>query len=141
MQNKLSHKTGINIGESLPDFTCFDSNKKEIDFLLDENYVLIFVSNYCLYCIDLLPEIEKIKDVCKKHQLILFSTGDDEDNTEMQNYFNWKFPIVNLTEEEMEKYFKVVIHPFCIITNKNKVKQKGIIYNQKDFIVMYNNLI
>ncbi|WP_333879548.1 alkyl hydroperoxide reductase [Lysinibacillus capsici] len=138
MKNIPSHKTGINIGEVLPNLFCFDSDEKNVNLLPDENYILIFVSNYCVYCIDLLPEVEKIKDVSKKHKLILFSTGDDEDNIEMKKYFNWKFPIIHLTEEEMEKYFKVVKQPFCIITYKNKVKQKGVIYNQKDFIAMFN---
>ncbi|MEA0555085.1 methylamine utilization protein [Lysinibacillus irui] len=136
MKSIPSHKTGLNIGDELPELYFFHSDGKKVDLIKDECYILIFVSNYCLYCIDLLPEVEKIKNVSKKHKLILFSTGDNEDNIEMKKYFNWKFPIVHLTEDEMEKYFKVVKQPFCIITNKNEVKQKGVIYNQKDFIAM-----
>ncbi len=138
MKNILSHKTGINIGDELPDLYFLNLDGNKVDLIKDENYILVFVSNYCLYCIDLLPEVEKIKDVSTKHKLIIFSTGDNEDNIEMKKYFNWTFPIIHLNEDEMEKYFKVVKQPFCIITNKNKVKQKGVIYNQKDFVAMFN---
>lgn len=137
--NKLSSNTGIDLYNSIPQISFLDFNKKEFIFK-EDNYILIFISNYCIHCIDLLPELSKIEAKYTSYQIVLFSTGDNQENNDIDEYFKWQFPIISLSEEEMEKYFKVTILPFCIILIRNVVNQKGVIYNFKDFELMFNTI-
>lgn len=110
----------------------FDIYGKEVRLENNSNYILIFVSNYCVHCIDLLPEIEKISKDFPEYELIIFSTADVEENIEILEYFKWTFPIINLSENEMEKYFSVVKLPFCIVMSNSLIKN-AVIYNALDF--------
>ncbi|WP_201716132.1 TlpA family protein disulfide reductase [Rossellomorea arthrocnemi] len=130
---RSSHETGLEIGDDIPNLKFFDFNREQVIF--KGNCIFVFVSNYCAHCIDLLPELQGISDAGNS-KLILFSTGDISDNEEMHKYFNWNFQVVQLNEDEMEKYFGVVTLPFCMIINKNQVVKKGVIYNMDDYKYM-----
>ncbi|SEN75698.1 Thioredoxin [Paenisporosarcina quisquiliarum] len=111
----------------------FDIYGKEIRLGNNSNYILIFFSNYCVHCIDLLPEIEKISKDFPEYELIIFSTAAVEENLEIVKYFKWTFTIINLSEKEMEKYFSVVKLPFCIVMSNSLILKNAVIYNALDF--------
>lgn len=106
----------------------------------DKNIVLFFVSLECYHCVEMLPEISKI---IEKYSLevILFSTGNNEDSKEMIEFFEWNFPIISLTAEEMSNYFDIGLLPSVLFLNKEcYVDKKGVIYNINDFKFLYETL-
>ncbi|CAM4492425.1 hypothetical protein [Paenibacillus xylanexedens] len=73
---------------------------------------LIFLSLYCLRCVDLLPHIG---DIVTKQSMdtrfVILVDGDYETNKEMVEYFNWKMPVVQVESQEMGTEFAVYETP------------------------------
>ncbi|MBD8500059.1 TlpA family protein disulfide reductase [Paenibacillus arenosi] len=77
--------------------------------------VFIFVSLYCSYCVEFLPEIATLTEKCPDVDVILFCNGTIEEHDEMINYFDWKFPIVYMEPTEAERRYDVGEYPFIML--------------------------
>ncbi|MEK5640210.1 hypothetical protein BK138_28360 [Paenibacillus rhizosphaerae] len=96
--------------------------------------VLLFVSMHCTHCIDLLPHIDAMTQRNPSFSFQLISTGDEEDNRSMVEYFGWEFPVCSLDQGDMEAYFAVTYLPFMILVDESgKVTAKGVVYNADEF--------
>ncbi|OMD16935.1 hypothetical protein BSK66_09080 [Paenibacillus odorifer] len=101
--------------------------------------LIFFISVDCARCIELLPFISLISQNYNDYHLYIFSTGDEEINKEIRDYFEWKFPVITLSSKEMDDVYKVKIHPFVIISNNTgKVVNKGVVYNSNDMMMLIN---
>ncbi|MCL9661777.1 redoxin domain-containing protein [Paenibacillus hunanensis] len=128
---KLSSQSGLEIGSKLPALTFKNFNGENIALNSYTTPLLfIFVSLHCEHCVDLLPHIDVFKNKCN---IILFSNGDAEDHNEMQEYFQWNFPLISLSISEMKKIFEVEFLPFANIYDINhRLISKGVVYNESD---------
>lgn len=95
---------------------------------------LIFLSLYCLRCVDLLPHIG---DIVAKHAMdirfVVLVDGDYETNKEMVDYFNWSMPVVQVESQEMGIDFEVYETPTVQIYNADGIRiTSGIADEAKD---------
>lgn len=131
--NKKRQDTGLFVGCMLPtrSIQSFAGSFYKLEEL-DKPHILVFISMYCSYCIDLLPHLSNIQQDHNDHQLMLFSTGDDEDHKDMIEYFKWDFPVFHMDQDEMENLFDITLMPFLLVTNQRNVRHKGVAYNADD---------
>lgn len=95
---------------------------------------LIFLSLYCLRCVDLLPHIG---DIVANHAMdtrfVVLVDGDYETNKEMVDYFNWSMPVVQVESQEMGIDFEVYETPTVQIYNADGIRiTSGIADEAKD---------
>ncbi|WP_025675855.1 TlpA family protein disulfide reductase [Paenibacillus polymyxa] len=128
--NKKKEDVGLPVGSSLPsqEIQAFTGELCQLDEL-DKPSIMIFISMYCSFCIDLLPHLSQIQQEHSDYQLMLFSTGDDDDHRDMIEYFKWNFPVFHMDQSEMENWFDITQMPFIFVTNRNKVICKGVAYD------------
>lgn len=135
-----SKKDTLQTGEIIPEL-LLNGDTERIRLKTNQKTALIFVSTYCLYCIDLLPFLAEIeKDF--PYNLILFSTGEIEDNKEMKEYFAWDFPIISMDESKIKSELKVTAFPYTLIIDENgTITNQGVIYNYDDFKFLTDKII
>ncbi|MEY8741549.1 hypothetical protein AB9M62_18900 [Bacillales bacterium AN1005] len=63
--------------------------------------IYCFVSLYCKMCIDLLPNLNEFSE-----NFILITDGNQEENIEIQNAFNYTFPIISLDHDAFHDLIK-----------------------------------
>ncbi|WP_340012221.1 hypothetical protein MHI32_09525 [Paenibacillus sp. FSL H7-0690] len=126
----MNMENGPNIGGKIIDKSYFDQNGNEI--IIKNNTILFFISIYCVRCIQIMPFIKKISN-SKKVDFVLFSNGSHEDHKEMISRFKWKFPIIAIDDEHLERDFFIKTHPFfLIVDNFQTVYKKGTINNLEE---------
>ena len=130
-KKKLSSQSGLELNSSIPSLILEDFNG---EYLTLNSYkkptILIFVSLYCEHCVDLLPYIGLFKE---QYNMVLFSNGDKEDHQEMNEYFQWQFPLISMNINEMKEIFKVEFLPFVNIYNAEGILiSKGVVYKESD---------
>jgi len=79
--------------------------------------IVCFVSLYCKVCIDLLPDLNEVSG-----NFILITDGSLEENKEIQNAFNYIFPIISL---DHDAFHDLVKNTPCIlnIDNNNIIQE------------------
>ncbi|MNW41597.1 hypothetical protein D3C74_187410 [compost metagenome] len=93
--------------------------------------ILLFVSMHCVRCIELLPQIRDLR--LPNTGVVIFSTGDQEDHRELDDFLHNKWSIVSLSPEQMEEEFEVKTHPFCIAVDEHgRILNKGNVYSGED---------
>ncbi|MNW56440.1 hypothetical protein D3C74_341550 [compost metagenome] len=93
--------------------------------------ILLFVSMHCVRCIELLPQLRDLRLL--NTNIVIFSTGDQEDHRELDDFLQNKWSIVSLSSEQMEEEFEVKTHPFCIVADANgRILNKGNVYSGED---------
>lgn len=103
-----------------------DHNNKTIRLdKIKSKKVLIFVSIYCIRCIQLLPNLNAILDIPNIHPII-FSNGNQEENIEMSELFSKQVPIISLSEQEMIDDFGMKLHPSYMIIANGKIENGNI---------------
>lgn len=80
--------------------------------------VLIFVSIYCIRCIQLLPNLNEILNMPDVYPVI-FSNGEQDENLEMSELFPKQISIISLSEQDMINDFEIKLHPSYIIITDN----------------------
>lgn len=125
---------GLNLGEFIMNKEYNDQNDQLFNiYNLKGKKALIFVSMHCVRCIELLPEIRSVR--LPNTSVIIFSTGNQEDHEQLDDFFQRKMKIVSLTSEQMERDFSVTTHPFCIVVDEHQqVCNKGTVYTGKDLL-------
>jgi thiol-disulfide isomerase/thioredoxin len=93
------------------------------------NLLAIFVSVFCTHCVDLLPSL---KELSNEHQILLITNGSSEDNRDMIEYFEWTFPVLSLTNDEVNEYFNVSYFPFVVVYKDELVILKSVVYSLAD---------
>ncbi|WP_025850994.1 TlpA family protein disulfide reductase [Paenibacillus ehimensis] len=132
---KNPQNSGLAIGTAIPGMKLESWDKTSYTLsALSSFTAFIYVSMYCTYCIDLLPQLTHVQEKHSNCSIFLFSTGDEEDHRSMVEYFQWNFPIFHMDQSDMEEYFRVKYLPFMMLINKTgNVVSKGVIYNERDF--------
>ncbi|MNW44066.1 hypothetical protein D3C74_212830 [compost metagenome] len=121
-----------NLGELLTTKEYSDQNGQLVQLnTLKGTKILLFVSMHCVRCIELLPQI---RDLCLPNtNIVIFSTGDQEDHKELDEFLQKKWSVVSLSPEQMEEEFEVKTHPFCIVADANgRILNKGNVYSGED---------
>ncbi|ADM68055.1 hypothetical protein GMA19_00171 [Paenibacillus polymyxa E681] len=128
--NRKKEDVGLPVGSLLPSqkVKAYTGELYQLD-ILDKPQIMVFISMYCSFCIDLLPHLSQIQQKHRDYQLMLFSTGDDEDHRDMIDYFKWDFPVFHMDQSEMENWFDITQMPFILVTHWNKVICKGVAYD------------
>ncbi|MNW57525.1 hypothetical protein D3C74_353390 [compost metagenome] len=91
----------------------------------------MFVSMHCVRCIELLPQIRDLR--LPNTGIVIFSTGDQEDHKELDDFLQKKWSIVSLSSEQMEEEFEVKTHPFCIVADATgRILNRGNVYSGED---------
>ena len=83
-----------------------------------ENYLLCFISFYCVDCIELLPHLKEISEKFLG-EIILFTNGSEEENIEISKYFDFDFTINTYTKEELAITYRVSMTPFVYLLDSN----------------------
>ncbi|ETT61191.1 MULTISPECIES: hypothetical protein [Paenibacillus] len=111
-----------NIAQIKPRKVYKDQNSNVIDLnnpTFRKTSLLIFISIYCVRCIELLTNLNKLKSISDL-PLIIFSDGDKKENREIGEAFLDQISIISITEEQMYKDFQIKTHPSYIILGENK---------------------
>ncbi|MNW58557.1 hypothetical protein D3C74_364310 [compost metagenome] len=129
---------GLNLGELITNKEYSDQNDQLFNlYKYKGKKTLIFVSMHCVRCIELLPEIRTAR--LPHTSVIIFSTGNQEDCEQLDEFFQRKVKIVSITSEQMEEDFSVATHPFCIVVDEcQQVCNKGTVYTGKDLLELVN---
>ncbi|MDQ0089833.1 CheY-like chemotaxis protein [Paenibacillus anaericanus] len=130
----MTMDNGLNLGELITNKEYSDQNDQLINLYKHKGKkVLIFVSMHCVRCIELLPEIRTVR--LPNTSVIIFSTGNQEDHEQLDDFFQRKMKIVSLTSVQMEQDFSVTTHPFFIVVDEHQqVCNKGTVYTGKDLL-------
>lgn len=121
-----------NLGELVPSKQYQDQNSRLIQIdTIKRLTVMLFFSMHCVRCIELISQIRSIH--LPNTTIVIFSTGDQEDNKEIGCFLQKTWSIVSLSAEQMEEDFKVNTHPFCIVSDEDgRVLNKGNVYQVED---------
>ncbi|WP_214630341.1 hypothetical protein [Paenibacillus agaridevorans] len=130
--NTLSKDSGPALSSKIP----LEYLKEfELDSVLElaceksTNLLAIFVSVFCTHCVDLLPSLQELSN---EHQILLITNGSSEDNRDMIEYFEWTFPVLSLTNDEVNEYFNVSYFPFVVVYKDELVILKSVVYSLAD---------
>ncbi|WP_186380997.1 peroxiredoxin [Paenibacillus xylanexedens] len=97
-----------------------------------------FITLHCVYCIDLIPYLNEIKQRYLDVDIVLLSSGSQEDHKEMVEYFHWDFPVIEMEKLEMHKHFDVTMHPYMIIVDADRIIHSStVVYTAEDVLRMY----
>ncbi|MCG7379216.1 redoxin domain-containing protein [Paenibacillus sp. ACRSA] len=97
-----------------------------------------FITLHCVYCIDLIPCLNEIKDRYPNVDIVLLSSGSQEDHKEMVEYFQWDFPLIEMEKLEMHKHFDVTMQPYMIIVDADRIIHSStVVYTTEDVLRMY----
>ncbi|WP_336125591.1 TlpA family protein disulfide reductase [Niallia taxi] len=79
--------------------------------------VVCCVSLYCKVCIDLLPDLNELNG-----NFTLITDGSQEDIREIQNAFNYKFPVISVDHDD---FHELIQNTPCIlfIDENNKIQE------------------
>lgn len=139
----ISSDSGPQIGAILSDIPSYSrviEAQKNLDGVTIN--VVLFVSMHCVHCIDLLPCINTMKSNHPSYSFSLFSTGDEEDNQSMIDYFEWEFPVYSFDLSDMEDDYQVTYLPYVVLTdNQGQVIGKGVIYSAEEFELMVRDVL
>lgn len=135
MKTNLIKNSGPEIGSELNcskfqnyDFKVIDLKKK------NKSSALFFLSLTCNTCLKLMPQINDIRKEYDEYLYYIFTDGQLEDNREISDYFEWYFPVIKQSSNEMLHNFNITYNPFVILVNSNGiVESKGVIYESSDF--------
>ncbi|WP_340388618.1 thioredoxin-like domain-containing protein [Paenibacillus sp. FSL E2-0151] len=134
-----------------------DTHKKLRDHLQDEFFfnwdgsefkiapqkltAYFFITLHCVYCIDLIPCLNEIKEKYPAIDIVLISSGSQEDHKEMVDYFQWTFPVVEMEKLEMHKHFDVTMQPYMMIADANRtIHSSTVVYNTEDVLRIYRSI-
>lgn len=114
----------------------------------DVTMVNIFTT-WCGYCIDEMPELNKLYSQLPKNANIIGICADayekPDDLVAIVDYFELKFPVVKMTDQQVDQIYNVIGYPTTIFVDKNgKLLQvmTGAPKNPlKDYGGMINNLL
>lgn len=124
--------------DKLPDIELLNQDGhsiKTIEAWSGKELLIVFLSLYCKRRIELLPDLEKVK----QHGLLLIvvTNGEVEENRDISDHFGWDIPLISLNNNDMGEYFKVFETPTIQIYSKEgSLLSKGII-NYADDITFY----
>lgn len=130
-------ENGLKIGSIIKGENYTDQNQKSINIIkYDTKVLMLFISMYCVRCIDLLPYLKDVSNI-EGTSVVLYSTGSFDDHKSMEEYFGWDFPVIAINSEEMNKDFGVHLHPFCMLVDvHHAVINKGPVFNYDDVLRM-----
>ncbi|MNP11834.1 hypothetical protein D3C76_1040420 [compost metagenome] len=122
----------LNLGELLTTKEYSDQNGQLVQLnTLKGTKILLFVSMHCVRCIELLPQIRDLR--LSNTNIVIFSTGDQENHRELDDFLQKKWSIVSLSPEQMEEEFEVKTHPFCIVADANgRILNRANVYSGED---------
>lgn len=123
-------------GDIITDNEYMDHRNRILNLRLGgDTKVLLFLSMHCVRCMELVPELRKVR--LPHARLIVFSAGSPEDHVELGEFLGQTWTVVPLAPEHMEKDFLVRSHPFCIIVDRNRqVAGEGFVYNSTDVLTL-----
>ncbi|WP_334072204.1 MULTISPECIES: hypothetical protein [Paenibacillus] len=125
---------GLAIGSFIPNLEYVDQSGKTLSMhSIPGRKVLLFISMHCIRCLELVPELQQIHRPSVR--FILFSTGSDEDHKELAEFLQWKWPILSLSPEQMEKDFLIRTFPFGLVVDEHqRVCSKGTVYTSRELL-------
>jgi len=89
----------------------------------DSAFCLLFLSLYCLRCVDLLPHVKSIADEhLEGMPMMVMLDGDEDTNKQIVEYFNWEVPVVQIDSHHMGDEFAVYETPTMQIYDANQVR-------------------
>lgn len=96
--------------------------------------ILIFLSTYCIRCINMLSELHKLK-LAPKLNVRIFTEGTLKDHQDIKKSYSLKFPFIHISEEDQRKEFQVTVHPYYIIVNeKAEIEFEGEVKEINDIL-------
>lgn len=132
-------ENGQKIGELIPDKAYINQHNTTLNLrAIRKRKILFFISLHCVRCIDLLPEIKKVRE--PNTEILLFSSADQEDLQELAHFFQQKISIVSLSREQAKLDFQVYDYPFCVVADTSHcIYSKGAAYNAVDVMELIHH--
>lgn len=132
-------ENGQNIGELILDKSYTNQHITTLNLrAIQKKKVLFFISLHCVRCIDLLPEIKKVRE--PNTEIIIFYSGNEEDQQELAQFYQQKISIVSLSREQALHDFQVQDYPFCVVADANHyIYSKGAAYNAMDVMELIHH--
>ncbi|GIO86516.1 hypothetical protein J25TS5_34480 [Paenibacillus faecis] len=95
--------------------------------------VLLFISMHCVRCLELVAELQEIQQPSAR--FLLFSTGNDEDHQELDEFLQRKWPILALSPEQMGSDFLIRTFPFVLVADEHqRICHKGTVYTSRELV-------
>ncbi|MNO12386.1 hypothetical protein D3C76_19960 [compost metagenome] len=113
----MFHKGSPSKKNILHKYYLNEKKRKVKLFNKKKDTVLIFLSTYCVRCLNILPELNKLESI-PGTSIIIFSDGDHYDNQDIKKVFSIKFHLISVSETQLEEEIDVTVHPFFALVNK-----------------------
>jgi|GEM_PF-6762244 len=113
------------IGEIIPEPYQYSEDSSK-----DKVYCLISLT--CMHCVDLLPYLNNFAS-SYSGELYLLCNCTSEEMTDLIQYFDYKFKLIQVTEEDIFQNLGIKQTPYAMhLSNQFEVLNESIVYNDDD---------
>jgi len=124
----------------------YNGNKVTSDIFKDYDVTMInFFTTWCGYCIDEMPELNKLYEQLPKNANLIAICADaydsPDDLKDIMDYFDLKFTVLKMTVEQAYQVYKTLGFPTSIFVDKNGYFLKVLTGAPKNPLKDYGNAI
>lgn len=125
---------GLALGRFIPNKEYVDQSGRVLSMhSIQGMKVLLFISMHCVRCLELVAELQQIHQPSAR--FLLFSTGNDEDHRELDEFLQRKWPILAVSPEQMERDFLIRTFPFVLVADEHqRICHKGTVYTSRELV-------
>ncbi len=140
----LKTQEGLELGVSAPDFEATDivgQTKISLAGLRKRPSILVFVSQSCPACQELMPHITEFqKSQNGNVDLILFNRAPIQNSLELVKNYGLTFPVIADDTGVIFKKYEIQATPFVYHVDKSGVvKQRGVVNSSEGLEALLNN--
>ncbi|PQP82762.1 hypothetical protein C0Q44_15320 [Paenibacillus sp. PCH8] len=102
----------------------------------------IFLSIYCIRCMEIIPYLTSIEDKVIKHEVIIIIDCDNDELEKLKDYFDIKYPIINAEYDFLVSEVQVEKTPSIILWDSNEeVLMKRELSSKEDILKFFGGLV